>query len=67
MDIVSTAKEDMLILDFVGQLDTGTAPRAEVEVNKYLENKKPQGACSVFAMQIKWFKKFWIFLALAKS
>jgi len=40
MDIVSTAKEDMLILDFVGQLDTGTAPRAEVEVNKYLENNQ---------------------------
>ncbi|MFT5647915.1 MAG: anti-sigma B factor antagonist [Aureispira sp.] len=36
MDIVSTGKEDMLILDFIGQLDTGTAPKAEVEVNKYL-------------------------------
>ncbi len=40
MDIVSTVKEDMLILDFIGQLDTGTAPKAEVEVNKHLEGNQ---------------------------
>jgi anti-sigma B factor antagonist len=40
MDIISTAKEDMLILDFIGQLDTGTAPKVEVEVNKHLESNQ---------------------------
>lgn len=40
MEIVSAQKEDMLILDFIGQLDTGTAPKAEVEVNKYLESNQ---------------------------
>jgi anti-sigma B factor antagonist len=40
MDIVSTGKEDMLILDFIGQLDTGTAPKAEVEVNKHLASNQ---------------------------
>jgi anti-sigma B factor antagonist len=40
MDIVSTTKEDMLILDFIGQLDTGTAPKVEVAVNKYLESNQ---------------------------
>ncbi|BDS09785.1 STAS domain-containing protein [Aureispira anguillae] len=40
MEIVSTKHEDKLVLGFNGQLDTGTAPKVEIEVNKYLENNQ---------------------------
>lgn len=40
MEIVSTKHDDKLVLDFIGQLDTGTAPKVELEVNKHLENNQ---------------------------
>lgn len=37
MEITAQEKGEKLVLDFEGQLDTGTAPQAEVEVNQHLE------------------------------
>lgn len=37
MELVATEHGDKLVLDFIGQLDTGTAPKTETEVNKHLE------------------------------
>ena len=37
MELVTTEHGDKLVIDFIGQLDTGTAPKAEAEVNRYLE------------------------------
>ena len=38
MEVLNTKKEDCLVLDFVGQLNTGTAQKVELEVNKFLDN-----------------------------
>ena len=40
MEIISTITNDCLVINFVGQLDTGTATKAEMEVNKQLENNQ---------------------------
>ncbi|MGH1335942.1 MAG: STAS domain-containing protein [Aureispira sp.] len=40
MELVATENGDKLVIDFIGQLDTGTAPKAETEVNRYLEKHK---------------------------
>lgn len=37
MELVATEHGDKLVIDFIGQLDTGTAPKTETEVNKHLE------------------------------
>lgn len=37
MELVATEHGDKLVIDFIGQLDTGTAPKAETEVNRHLE------------------------------
>jgi anti-sigma B factor antagonist len=37
MEVVATEHGDKLVLEFVGQLDTGTAPKTELEVNRYLD------------------------------
>lgn len=38
MEITCTPTNDYLVINFAGQLDTSTAPKAEMEVNKYLDN-----------------------------
>lgn len=40
MDVNITKNSETLILEFVGRLDTGTAPKVEMEVNKQLETNK---------------------------
>lgn len=37
MEITTQEHGDKLVIGFNGQLDTGTAPQAEAEVNQYLE------------------------------
>lgn len=37
MELVATEHGEKLVFDFIGQLDTGTAPKVESEVNRYLE------------------------------
>ncbi len=40
MELVATEHGDQLVIEFVGQLDTGTAPKAEMEVNRHLERQQ---------------------------
>ena len=40
MEITAEKHGEKLVLHFEGQLDTGTAPQAEVEVNQHLENSQ---------------------------
>jgi len=40
MDVNVAKADDNLVLEFVGRLDTGTAPKVETTVNKQLENTK---------------------------
>jgi len=41
MEVVSTQNGDSLVVDVIGQLNTGTAPKLESEVNKLLaDNQK---------------------------
>ena len=37
MEVKISQNNESLIMEFVGRLDTGTAPKVEVEVNKQLE------------------------------
>ena len=39
MDVKFEAIDDIIVFQFVGNLDTGTAPDAESSVNKELENQ----------------------------
>lgn len=36
MELVATEHNDKLVIDFIGQLDTGTAPKVENDVNRHL-------------------------------
>lgn len=40
MEITAQAHDQKLVLNFEGQLDTGTAPKAEAEVNQHLAQYK---------------------------
>jgi len=67
MDIVITKIKDIVVVSLEGKLDSTTAPLAEAEINKLLEQKVPKMVVSLKETSYVSSAGLRVFLATAKQ